>query len=242
MSKKKKRLHQLQPSLDHFLLRFWALLLLLVRSVDSFDHAAVANWFILLLNTLPPNRKVLSLSATQLDLHPGLWTARRWENTWDFLTTGNRTPGLVSATWIFMWISRQLWSSKNDLGHLMTRSLIVNPSVLPGRAVLCLEAAWRPLVCLSPQTGVRKVTCCVDSFFFKNKKSIYLTEPDLSCSTSGIFNCGRSLSCSTWYLVPRPGIKLWFPALRVWSSSHWTTREVSVSSTLVGKHTFFFFF
>lgn len=98
------------------------------------------------------------------------WTARRWENTWDFLTTGNRTPGLVSATWIFMWISRQLWSSKNDLGHLMTRSLIVNPSVLPGRAVLCLEAARRPLVCLSPQTGVRKVTCCVDSFFFKNKK------------------------------------------------------------------------
>lgn len=170
MSKKKKRLHQLRPSLDHFLLRFWALLLLLVRSVDSFDHAAVANWFILLLNTLPPNRKVLSLSATQLDLHPGLWTARRWENTWDFLTTGNRTPGLVSATWIFMWISRQLWSSKNDLGHLMTRSLIVNPSVLPGRAVLCLEAARRPLVCLSPQTGVRKVTCCVDSFFFKNKK------------------------------------------------------------------------
>lgn len=93
---------------------------------------------------------------------------------------------MVSATWIFMRISRQLSSSKNDSGHLTTRSLIVNPSVLPGRAVLdCLEAARRPLVCLSPQTGVRKVTCVWTLSSLKKKKILYLTEPGLSCSTSG---------------------------------------------------------
>ena len=36
----------------------------------------------------------------------------------------------------------------------------------------------------------------------------------------------RLLVCGTRNLVPRPGIKPSAPALRVWSLSHWTTREV----------------
>ena len=122
------------------------------------------------------------------------------------------------------------------------------------RAVLlCPEVARRPSMCLSPRTGVRKVTCspllsclfiCADSFFFKKKKKsffIWLNQVSVA-APGGIFNYGRrSLSCSTWYLVPWPGIELWSPALRTRSSSHWSTREVLVSSALVGKHTLFFF-
>ena len=187
---------------------------------------------------------------------PGFELPRHERTIGNFLTRGNRTLGLVSAAWIFIWISRQLSSSKNDSGHLTTRSLIVNLSMLPRRAVLlCPEVARRLSMCLCPRTGVRKVTCspllswlfiCADSFFFKKKKNkknfLYLNQVSVA-APGGIFNYGRrSLSCSTWYLVPWPGIELWSPALRVWSSSHWTTREVLVSSALVGKHTLFFFF
>ena len=43
----------------------------------------------------------------------------------------------------------------------------------------------------------------------------------------GIFSCGMgTLSGSMWDLIPQPGIKPRPPALRVWSLSHWTTREV----------------
>ena len=47
-----------------------------------------------------------------------------------------------------------------------------------------------------------------------------------------------SLSCSIWNLVPWPGIEPGAPALRVWSLSHWTTREVlgnDVSSSQSGR-------
>ena len=35
-----------------------------------------------------------------------------------------------------------------------------------------------------------------------------------------------NLCCSMWDLVPWPGIRLQFPALRAQNLSHWTTREV----------------
>ena len=51
----------------------------------------------------------------------------------------------------------------------------------------------------------------------------------------GIFSCGtRTLSCIMRHLLPRPGIKSRHPALRVWSLSHWTTREMS-SLVFVGN-------
>ena len=34
------------------------------------------------------------------------------------------------------------------------------------------------------------------------------------------------LRCNIWDLIPRPRIELGPPALRAWSLSHWTTREV----------------
>ena len=37
----------------------------------------------------------------------------------------------------------------------------------------------------------------------------------------------RGLNCSMWDLVSWPGIKPGTPALRAWSLSHWSTREVS---------------
>ena len=40
------------------------------------------------------------------------------------------------------------------------------------------------------------------------------------------------LSCSMWYLVPRPGIELGLPELGVQSLGHWTTREVPTICTL----------
>ena len=39
---------------------------------------------------------------------------------------------------------------------------------------------------------------------------------------------GKHFSCSMWFLVPQPGIEPRLPALRAWSLSHWTTREVPV--------------
>ena len=36
----------------------------------------------------------------------------------------------------------------------------------------------------------------------------------------------EALSCSTWDIVPWPGIEPGPPALREWSLNHWTTREV----------------
>ena len=38
------------------------------------------------------------------------------------------------------------------------------------------------------------------------------------------------LSCDMWDLVPRPGIEPRSPALGTWSLSHWTTREVPLTS------------
>ena len=38
--------------------------------------------------------------------------------------------------------------------------------------------------------------------------------------------------CSMWSLVPWPGTELWPPALRAWSLSHWTTREVQFNLIL----------
>ena len=50
---------------------------------------------------------------------------------------------------------------------------------------------------------------------------------DLLVAACGIFSCSRrTLSCSMWDLVPRPGIKPGPPALGARSLSHWTTREV----------------
>ena len=53
-----------------------------------------------------------------------------------------------------------------------------------------------------------------------------MTTTGLLCGCS-FFSCGMQLlGCSMWSLVPWPGIELWPPALRAWSLSHWTTREV----------------
>ena len=47
------------------------------------------------------------------------------------------------------------------------------------------------------------------------------------CLASPGLVCGmQSLSCGTWDLVPWSGTELRPPALRVWSLSHCTTREV----------------
>ena len=54
-------------------------------------------------------------------------------------------------------------------------------------------------------------------FFLKT--FIYLAVPGLSCGT-------KIISCGMWNLVSWPGIEPGPPALRAWSLSHWTTREV----------------
>ena len=69
-------------------------------------------------------------------------------------------------------------------------------------------------------------------FFFL----IYLAALGLCCGTwnlpsllrhVGSFSCGTwTLSCGMWDLVSWPGTKPRPPALRVWSLSPWTTREV----------------
>ena len=67
------------------------------------------------------------------------------------------------------------------------------------------------------------------------KKMFYFAVPGLSCSTyepSTSLQQVESLSCSTWNLVLWPRIKPRPPALRVWSFSHWTTREILVLDTL----------
>ena len=47
-----------------------------------------------------------------------------------------------------------------------------------------------------------------------------------------IYLAAPGLSCGTWDPVPRPGIEPRPPALGERSPSHWTTREVPVSSLL----------
>ena len=170
-------------SLDHFFLPFWALLLLVWSVTASFDHVAIAKWFILLPN--PPT----SEPFCPLAQHHTIWCSSQALNylTWREhlgIFGLNRTLSLVSTTWNFMWRSRQLSSSKNDSSHLTMRSLIVHPSMLPRRAVLlCPEATRRPSLSLSPWTVVRKVTCsphlswlfiCADSFFLKKKNTYNL--------------------------------------------------------------------
>ena len=44
----------------------------------------------------------------------------------------------------------------------------------------------------------------------------------------------RIFSCGIWDLVPWSGIKPRAPALRAWSLSHWTTREVSTLYYKIG--------
>ena len=65
--------------------------------------------------------------------------------------------------------------------------------------------------------------------------------PGHSCSTwdfcslwhGGFFSCDIwTLSCSMRDLVPWSGIELRPPALRAWSLSHWTTREVPGANIL----------
>ena len=62
---------------------------------------------------------------------------------------------------------------------------------------------------------------------------LFLAPLGLSCGTQvaacGIFNCSmQTLSSGMRDLVPQVGIKLWLPALGVWTPSHWTIREVPV--------------
>ena len=43
----------------------------------------------------------------------------------------------------------------------------------------------------------------------------------------GLLSCGmRTLSCSMWDLITRPGIKAMPPAVEVWSLNHWTARAL----------------
>ena len=54
----------------------------------------------------------------------------------------------------------------------------------------------------------------------------------------GLFSCCmQTLGCIMWHLLPRPGIKSRHPALRVWSLSHWTTREISTLVFAGNLHT-----
>ena len=57
---------------------------------------------------------------------------------------------------------------------------------------------------------------------FKKKLFIYLNASGLGCGM-------QTSSCSLWYLVPQPGIKIGSPVLGPWSLSHWTTKEVPVN-------------
>ena len=152
-------------SLDHFLLRFWALLLLLVRSVvDSFDHAAVAKWFILLLN--PPTTEQKGPLAQRHTIWCSSWALNylAMREQLGIFRLEETTLGLVSAAWIFIWISRQLSSSKDDSGHLTTRSLIVNPS--PNREPVNASKKGCP-----PLPGSRKETVNVSFSPNRSKKS-----------------------------------------------------------------------
>ena len=52
-----------------------------------------------------------------------------------------------------------------------------------------------------------------------------------------IYLAALGLSCSMWDLAPWPGIEPGPPALGAQSLSHWTTREVPISSFLRNLHT-----
>ena len=82
-----------------------------------------------------------------------------------------------------------------------------------------------------PQRSGISILC-----FKKNLFYIHLGQA-VSCGHSSTFivMCGAfplkqslSFSCSTWDLVPCPGMEPGPPALGAWSLSHWTTRKPSV--------------
>ena len=87
---------------------------------------------------------------------------------------------------------------------------------------------------------IKKSWNCYQSFFSFSIylfSFTYLAALSLCCCTwdcqsslrsaESLESCSmRTLSCSMWDLVPRPGIKVRPPALRVWSLSYWTIIEV----------------
>ena len=79
---------------------------------------------------------------------------------------------------------------------------------------------------LSRKKVLLKLLCPLSLlFFFLN---LFIWPHQVLAAALGIF------SCSTWDLLPWPGIE---PALGAWSLSHWTTREapvLSVNSCLQG--------
>ena len=73
------------------------------------------------------------------------------------------------------------------------------------------------------------------SLFFKNIYLLLIWLCQASVAGFGIFSSGtRTLSCSMWDLVPRPGIKLGPPALGVQSLSEY--RDVPILSILHTLH------
>ena len=61
----------------------------------------------------------------------------------------------------------------------------------------------------------------------KKKKEMSAWLNQVLVATCRILSCGmQTLGCSTWVLLPWPGIRPWPPALGVWSLSHWITKEV----------------
>ena len=79
---------------------------------------------------------------------------------------------------------------------------------------------------------------CVLFFFFNIYLFIWLQQ--VFVVACRFFSCGiQLLGCSMWSPVPWPGIELQPPALRAWSLSHWTTREVPYACVLKAPQTLF---
>lgn len=189
----KEKVRTIRPSLDHFLLRFWALLLLLVsRQLWS----CCSRQLIHASAEYPTTEQRGPLAQRHTTRPSSRAHCRVRERTLKFSDYGKTEH---RAWFLQLGFLREFPDSSQFQTTLVISRpgfLIVNPSVLPGRTVLlCLGDLQRLLVSFSPNRS-KKVTCCVDSFFLKKTQSIWLN-PGLSCSTSGIFNCGRSLSCGT---------------------------------------------
>ena len=84
----------------------------------------------------------------------------------------------------------------------------------------------------------------VTSFLFWGRGSIrfffsviyLLASRVFSCSRWNLFSYGiQTLSCGIWDLTPWPGIEFGPPALGAQSISHWTTREVPMTSLIKDK-------
>ena len=131
------------------------------------------------------------------------------------------TISLFSMSVFFCFVNTLIWSfyfsdSTYKRYHMIFVFVwLTSLSMLISRSI---HIAANGIISFFLTANITLYTCTTSLKKKKNFYFLYLTAP--------------GLSCSMWDPVPWPRIEHEPPALRAWSLSHWTTREVPTASSL----------